>query len=106
MAVESLENPAARNSVLELGGPESLSPHQAIKIFEEATGKTFEVTHVPPEALQAQYDGVTDPMQKSFIGLMLCYADGDPIDMRAIQKTFAVRLTPLKEYVASVLAPA
>ena len=49
---------------------------------------------------------MTDPMQKSFIGLMLCYADGDPIDMRAIQKTFAVRLTPLKEYVASVLAPA
>ncbi len=105
-AVESLENPAARNRSLELGGPESLSPHQAIKIFEKATGKTFEVTHVPPEALQAQYEGATDPMQKSFIGLMLCYADGDPIDMSAIRKTFAVRLTSLKEYVAGVMAPA
>jgi NADH dehydrogenase len=105
-AVESLENPEARNCALELGGPESLSPHQAIKLFEKATGKTFEVTHVPPEALQAQFDGATDPMQKSFIGLMLSYTDGDPIDMRVIQKTFAVKLTPLKEYVASVMTPA
>jgi uncharacterized protein YbjT (DUF2867 family) len=105
-AVESLENPAARNRVLELGGPKPLSPHQVIKIFEDAMGKTFEVTHVPPEALQAQYAGATDPMQKSFIGLMLCYAGGDPIDMSAIQKAFAVHLTPIKEYVAGMKAPA
>lgn len=105
-AVESLENPAARNRVLELGGPESLSPHQVIRIFEAATGKTFEVAHVPPEALQAQYDGAVDPMQKSFLGLMLCYTAGDPIDMSSIQKTFATRLTPLREYVAGMMAPA
>ena len=105
-AVDSLENPAARNRVLELGGPQSLSPHQVIKVFEEATGKTFEVAHVPPEALQAQYDGAVDPMQKSFIGLMLCYAAGDPIDMGAVQKSFATRLTPISEFVTSMLAPA
>ena len=40
-AVASLDNPAARNTVLELGGPESLSPHQVVKMFEAATGKTF-----------------------------------------------------------------
>jgi uncharacterized protein YbjT (DUF2867 family) len=102
-AVESLENPAARNCSLELGGPKLLSPHQAIKIFEKATRKTFEVTHVPPEALQARYAGATDPMQKSFIGLLLCYTDGDPIDMSAIQKNFTVRLTPLKEYIANMI---
>ncbi len=103
-AVECLENPAARNSVLELGGPESLSPHRAIKIFEEVMGKPFEVTYVTPEALQAQYDGAVDPMQKSFIGLMLCYADGDSIDMSAIQKTFTVQLTQLRGF-ASVIPP-
>jgi uncharacterized protein YbjT (DUF2867 family) len=103
-AVESLDNPAANNTVIELGGPQSLSPHQVIKLFETATGKTFEVTHVSPEALQAQWNGATDPMQKSFIGLMLCYADGDPIEMRVIQKTFAIRLTPLEEYIANIVA--
>jgi len=105
-AVESLENPAARNCMLELGGPESLSPHQVIKIYEKVMGKTFEVTHVPPEALQVQYDGAADPMQKSFLGLMLSYATGDPIDMSATRKAFAVRLTPVEEYAASLVVPA
>jgi NADH dehydrogenase len=98
-AVECLTNPAARNNVLELGGPQSLSPHQVIKLYEAAKGKTFEVTHVPPEALQAQYDGATDPMQKSFIGLMACLAAGDPIEMGATQKSFGFRLTPVEEHV-------
>jgi uncharacterized protein YbjT (DUF2867 family) len=102
LAVECLENPAARNRTLELGGPENLSPHQVIKLFQEATGKTFEVAHVPPEALRGQYAGAQDPMQKSFIGLMLCYADGDRIDMVPVQKSFATRLTPVKEYIAGV----
>jgi uncharacterized protein YbjT (DUF2867 family) len=99
-AVECLTNPAARNSALELGGPQSISPHQVIKLFEQARGKTFEVSHVPPEALQAQYDGAADPMQKSFIGLMLCYAAGDPIEMGGVQKAFGFPLTAVKDYVS------
>jgi hypothetical protein len=98
-AVECLTNPAARNNVLELGGPQNLSPHQVIQLFEQAKGKTFEVTHVPPEALQGQYDGASDPMQKSFIGLMLCYAAGDPIEMGSTQKAFGFPLTSVKAYI-------
>jgi uncharacterized protein YbjT (DUF2867 family) len=98
-AVESLTNPAARNHVLELGGPQNLSPHQVIKLFEAAKGKAFEVTHVPSETLQAQYEGAADPMQKSFIGLMSCYATGDPIEMSGTQKSFGFQLTPVKEYI-------
>jgi len=98
-AVESLTNPAARNSVLELGGPQSISPHEVIKLFEAAKGKTFEVTYASPEALQAQYDGAADPMQKSFIGLMSCYAAGDPIEMSGIQKSFGFQLTPVIEHI-------
>ena len=98
-AVECLTNPAARNRFLELGGPQTLSPHQVIKLYEAAKGKSFEVTYVTPEALQAQYDGATDPMQKSFIGLMTCYAYGDPIEMSVTRKTFGFQLTPVEEYV-------
>jgi len=97
-AFACLTNPAARNAVLELGGPQNISPHQVIKLFEQAKGKPFEVSHVPPEALQAQYDGAADPMQKSFIGLMLCYAAGDPIEMGTTQKAFGFPLTPVKEF--------
>ena len=64
--VESLTNPAARNATLEMGGPEPVSPHQVVKLFEGVAGKTFEKVYVPVEALKAQMDGATDPMQKSF----------------------------------------
>jgi uncharacterized protein YbjT (DUF2867 family) len=98
-AVGSLTNTSARNAVLELGGPQNLSPHQVIKLFEAAKGKSFEVTYVPPEALQAQYEGASDPMQKSFIGLMACYAAGDPIEMGGTQKSFGFQLTPVQEHI-------
>jgi hypothetical protein len=38
-------------------------------------------------------------MQKSFIGLMSCYAAGDPIEMSVTQKNFGFQLTPVEEYV-------
>ena len=97
-AVASLDNPAAANITLELGGPEGLSPHQVVKIFEKAGGRAFEVTHVPIEALQGQLAAATDPMQRSFIGLMLGYATATPIDMAATLKMFPLELRPVKEY--------
>ncbi len=97
-AVASVDNPAARNCTLELGGPESLTPHQVIKLFEAAQNQTFTVTHVPPEALQAQLQGATDPMQQSFVSLMLCYAQGDPIDMQATLQAFPLNLISVQDY--------
>ncbi len=97
-AVACVDNPAARNCTLELGGPGALSPHQVIRFFEQTSGRTFQVTHVPPEALRAQLQGATDPMQQSFIGLMLCYAQGDPIDMRATLQAFALNPLSVQDY--------
>jgi uncharacterized protein YbjT (DUF2867 family) len=105
-AVESLTNPAARNHALELGGPQNLSPHQVVKLFEAAKGKTFEVTYVPAEALQTQYAQATDAMQKSFIGLMSCYAAGDPIEMSRIQKSFGFQLTTVQDHIQRVMVVA
>ena len=102
-AVESLTNPAARNAVLELGGPVSLSYDQVIKIFEEVSGRTFEVTHVPAEALHMQVQSAQDPMQKSFAALMEGVAAvGDPIDMTATLKQFPLKLMSVHEYARSV----
>jgi uncharacterized protein YbjT (DUF2867 family) len=98
-AVASLENPAARNATLELGGPEALTPLQVVKVFEQAHGRTFDVQLVPAEALAAQQAAATDPMQQSFSGLMRCYAAGDPIDMRETLRAFPVTLTSVLDYV-------
>ena len=104
-AVASLENPAARNATLELGGPEALTPLQVVKIFEETQGRKFTVQFVPADALKAQQVAATDPMQQSFTGLMRCVATGDPIEMSETLKAFPIKLMSVKEY-AQQLVPA
>jgi NADH dehydrogenase len=101
-AVESLDNPAARNATLELGGPEALSPLQVVRIFEEAGGRPFEVQHVPEEALEQQQAAATDPMQQSFAGLMRCYARGDRIDTQQTSQAFSVQPTSVVSFARRV----
>lgn len=103
-AVASLDSPAARNVTLELGGLEGLSPRSVVKIFEKIGGKEFEVTQVPVEALEGQLAGATDPMQKSFVGLMLGYASATSIDMTATLKNFPLKLRTVEAYAQSVMA--
>lgn len=97
-AIASLDNPAALNATIEMGGPQALSPHEVIKLYEQIEDREFEVTHVPPEALQSQLKDATDPMQQSFVGLMLCYAQGDPIDMRDTLKSFPLNMISVQDY--------
>jgi NADH dehydrogenase len=103
-AVESLDNPSARYATLELGGPQAVSQLQAVHIFEELSGRSFEVQHVPEMALAEQQQTATDPAQQSFAGLMRWYAKGDPVDMGETLKTFPVQLTSVRDYAQSVLA--
>ena len=56
-AVESISNPAAKNAILELGGPQNISQLDAVKIFEEVLSKKIEVGHIPVESLHSQLDG-------------------------------------------------
>jgi uncharacterized protein YbjT (DUF2867 family) len=102
-AVESLENPVARNVTLELGGPEALNPLQVIKIFEKAGGRSFEVEHIPVQVLEEQQRTAEDPMAQSFAGLMRCYARGDAIDMLPLRQAFPIELTSVTMYAERVL---
>lgn len=103
-AVESISNPAAKNAILELGGPQNLSQLDVVKIFEEVLNKKIEVGQIPQDVLQSQLDGAEDPMQKSFSGLMLGVANGDPIDMQVLLQAFPIKLTSAKEYVRNVVS--
>lgn len=105
-AVASLDHPAAKNATLELGGPQAVSPLGVVKLFEQAGGRSFEVQFVPEEALQAQQAAATDPMQQSFSALMRCYALGDPIDMSATLRDYAIQPTTVEEYARRVLTVA
>jgi uncharacterized protein YbjT (DUF2867 family) len=101
--VLALDNAAARNATLELGGPGALSPLEVVRVFEQAGGRPFKVEHVPEETLRAQRAAATDPLQQTFAALMLACALGDAIDMRSTLKTFPVPLVSVTEYARRVI---
>jgi uncharacterized protein YbjT (DUF2867 family) len=102
-AVACLDNPAARNATLEMGGPQALSPLEVVDIFEKVNGKPFTVQHVPEAALTGQLAEATDDLAKTFPGLMLAYAHGDAIDMGQTLQAFPLQLTTVQEYAQRVL---
>lgn len=97
-AIASLNNAAAKNKTIELGGPEALSPLQAVTVFEASQGKKFVLQFVPEEALLAQKNAAEDPLSESFAGLMLGVAMGSEIDMKNTIDIFPVQLTSVNEY--------
>jgi len=74
----------AGRSVLAVGGPEALTPLEVVKIFEEESGRAFEVETISEAKLREQFDSATDSLGKSFAGLLLQYAHGEAIEMRGL----------------------
>jgi len=103
IAAASLESEEARNAILSVGGPEALSPNEVVRIFEETAGATFSVERVPEAALAAQVREASDPMQKSFSGLMLAMAAGDAIEMGRLAARMGVSLKSVRQYAREVL---
>jgi uncharacterized protein YbjT (DUF2867 family) len=93
----------AGRSVLEVGGPEALSPLEVVRIFEEESGRRFGVDTIPEAKLREQFDSANDSLEKSFAGLMLQYAHGDAMDVRGLLESIPVRLTSVREYARTVL---
>lgn len=102
-AVEALSNPAARNAVIELGGPEALRPVEVVSLFEEIAGRSFEKQFVPEEALQARKAAADNPIEQTFADLTLAAAYGDTIEMSETLKKFSVRPKSVREYAGAVL---
>jgi uncharacterized protein YbjT (DUF2867 family) len=101
-AVAALNNPAARNATIKLGGLDALAPLEVVRLAEQATGKTMRVQHVREDALRAQHAAATDALQQSFAGLMLYYARGDIIDMTETLRALPVApLKSVREYLQS-----
>ena len=102
-AVRCLGNSLARNATFELGGPEALSPLDAVRVFEEVGGRQFQLEFVSEEQLERQQENAQDSLQRSLAGLCRCYSAGDVIDMTATLKTFPMTLISVRDYAHSVL---
>jgi uncharacterized protein YbjT (DUF2867 family) len=106
VAAAALDQPGARNAVVELGGPQALSPREVVRMFEAAGAGEITTEHVAEADLESQMNMASDPLQKSFAGLMLQSAGGDQIDMTATVKLFPFRMTSVRDYVSTQLAGA
>jgi uncharacterized protein YbjT (DUF2867 family) len=103
-AIRALETDAASRRIFEIGGPEPLTQHEAIALFEKMTGKSLEQQAVPEEALRAQLEKATDPAQKSFAGLSLDFATGVPVDMSEALAAVPLSLTSVRTFAERTLA--
>ena len=94
---------ASKNRTLSVAGPADVSPLEAVRTFERASGQSFTVDYVPQETLlQKLRSAAGDPLEETFAALMLDYANGCPMDMRETLAIFPMRLTSLQEYADSM----
>src|SRR5262245_48536102 len=103
-AVASIDNPAAQNAVIQLGGPDDLSVLDAVGIFEQESGQTFELQNVPDEALRAHMAAAPDSLGKTFSGLMIGLNEVGTIDMKETLRNFPIQLTSVREYARQMIA--
>lgn len=102
----AVSDPWARNQLVELGGPQALSPREVIRMFEAAGAGEIAIESVPESALNAQLEAATDSLQKSFAGLMLQYAGGDAIDTDAGARLFPRQMTSVRDFITAQLVRA
>src|SRR5262245_35673521 len=103
-AVASIDNPAAQNAVIQLGGPDDLSVLDAVGIFEQESGQTFELQNVPDEALRAHMAAAPDSLGKTFSGLMIGLNEVGTSDMKETLRNFPIQLTSVREYARQMIA--
>jgi uncharacterized protein YbjT (DUF2867 family) len=104
LAVEAVDNPAAHNSTLPIGGPQALSPLEVVQICEKLSGKRFEVQFVPVAAIEAQRNAAEDSLGQSFAALMFVYAQGHIVERTEVLNMFPVQQTTISDYAKWVLA--
>ena len=105
-AAAAVSEPAARDTVVELGGPQALSPREVVRMFEVAGAGEITTENVPEAALESQMHAGADSLQKSFAGLMLQCARGDAIDTTASSRLFPFQMTSVRDYITQQLARA
>ncbi len=105
-AAGATTGPGVRNMVVELGGPQALSLREVVRLFEASGAGEIATESVPESALEAQMDAATDPLQKSFAGLMLQCARGDAIDMTTSHRLFPFQMTSVRDYITAQLSRA
>ena len=101
-AVEAVSSDRARNQALSVGGPQALSPLEVIAIFEKQSASSWQVTHVPVDALRKQKASAADEVQESVAALQIMYATA-AIVMNPKDYLVSDHLVRVEDYAESVV---
>jgi uncharacterized protein YbjT (DUF2867 family) len=101
---EAVDSEEARNATLEIGGPEALSPLDAVKVVEAVAGRKLQLDHVGEDILRARLAAAVDAGERSLTALMLAYARGNAIPMKDMAERFGLELTSLRSWAEGSLA--
>jgi len=97
--VAAIDNPAALNLTIDIGGPDAVAPLEVVTIFERLTGKNFAINHIPIEGLQAQHLAAANPLEKTFAALMLEVGKGDVVRMQEpLQRFPGITLRSVEDF--------
>lgn len=92
----------SRQTVL-LGGPDALSYHQVIEIFQELGSPSVTVEHVSEAALAAQLASSSTPLEEAYAAIMLSTARGLVADPGPALELLPGRLSTVREYAKQLL---
>jgi uncharacterized protein YbjT (DUF2867 family) len=93
---------AAKDQVIDIGGPEALSPNEALRLFETVIGAPFETTYVPEAALEAQMAGTDDAHTQSVTALSLDFAHGDVVDTSNMTARLPFERSTVRQYIEAL----
>jgi uncharacterized protein YbjT (DUF2867 family) len=105
-ASAAVDSEEARNATLEIGGPEAITPLDAVALFESVAGRRLEVENIDEETLRARLTAATAPQERSLVALMLAYARGNAVPMDDMAERFGLELTPLRHWAERTLGAA
>lgn len=96
----ALDDPAVRNMVIEVGGPENLTMNQLAEIFERASGRQAKKRHIPLPLMRVM-SLLMQPINPTMSRLIrnAIYMDTAPLryDTAEAARAFGVKPTPFEE---------
>lgn len=98
-----LDGPKPNAEVIDLGGPDALSPLEVARLAEDIGGRPIDIERIPIEALRRARATATDDVEASLIAQRLFAAEGHVVPMAATLERLPVRLTPMREFLRGVL---
>ena len=98
-AVASMDQNVANNTVMDVGGPEALSPLEIVRFAEGLHGIPFRLNYVSEEILRSGMKNADDPLEKSIIALKLTCATGAISKTKAFTEDLKIEPTPAKKYI-------